>query len=118
MKAREVINSALNNYSGCISYQVIQQFLNVATQKFVTPLTIKDCHRYITDVLGPLCEIFSSIDLYKSALEIKEGWRYSFYDSLIISAALSANCNILFSGDLQHNQKIQDLTILNPFTRP
>ena len=118
IKAKEIISNALNYYNGCISYQVIQEFLNVATQKFETPLTKNDCYKFMTDVLEPLCEIFSSIELYKDALEIKEGWQYSFYDSLIISAALRVNCNILYTEDLQHEQRIRDLIIINPFILP
>jgi len=38
-----------------------------------------------------------------------------FYNSLIIAVALQANCKNLYSEDLQHNQKIYDSTIVNPF---
>jgi predicted nucleic acid-binding protein len=113
--AKQIIRNALTNYTGCISYQVIQEFLNVATQKFTTPLTKDDCYKYMTNVLEPLCEIFSSMELYKDALEIKEGWQYSFYDSLILSAALQVNCNVLYTEDLQHEQRIRNLLIINPF---
>ena len=113
--AKEIISNALYNYDGCISYQVVQEFINASTQKFDTPLTKQDCNKYITNVLAPLCEIFSSIELYKDALDIKEGWHYSFYDSLIISAAITANCKILYTEDLQHDQRIQDVLIRNPF---
>ena len=113
--AKGIISHALDTFSGCISYQVIQEFLNVATQKFKIPLTRNDCHKYLEDILAPLCEIFSSINLYKDALEIKEGWQYSFYDSVIIGATLYADCKILYSEDLQHQQTINSLTIVNPF---
>ena len=113
--AKQIIRNALTNYTGCISYQVIQEFLNVATQKFTTPLTKNDCCKYMTNVLEPLCEVFSSMELYKDALEIKEGWQYSFYDSLILSAALQVNCNMLYTEDLQHEQRIRNLLIINPF---
>jgi predicted nucleic acid-binding protein len=46
---------------------------------------------------------------------VKERYRFSFYDSLIIAAALEAGCNTLYSEDLQHNQKVEWLTIINPF---
>ena len=94
---------------------MIQEFLNVATQKFQTPLKKQDCRKYISNVLDPLCEVFASIELYHTALEIQEGWQYSFYDSLIIAAALRANCRILYSEDLQHDQRIRELVIKNPF---
>jgi predicted nucleic acid-binding protein len=114
-RAKEIISNALKNDNGCISFQVIQEFLNVATQKFESPIKTGDCHRYISAVLEPLCEVFSSIKLYQDALEIKEGWKYSFCDSLIIAAALDVHCKILYSEDLQHEQRIRDLKIINPF---
>ncbi len=113
--SKEIVSDALYNDEGCISYQVIQEFINVALQKFDTPLTKDDCIKYVINVLEPLCEVLSSIELYKDALEIKEGWQYSFYDSLIISSALRANCNILYTEDLQNKQQIRDLVIINPF---
>lgn len=113
--SEEIISDALYEHKGCISYQVIQEFINVATQKFKTPLTTNDCTDYLINVLEPLCEVLSSIELYKDALEIKDSWQYSFYDSLIISSALRANCNILYTEDLQHKQRIRDLVIINPF---
>jgi predicted nucleic acid-binding protein len=113
--AKEIVTQALENSTGIISYQVIQEFLNVSTKKFKSPLSIGDCQRYLNVILEPLCEIFSNIELYHQALDIMERWQYSFYDSLIISAALKTDCNILYSEDLQNNQKIQNLTIINPF---
>ena len=76
---------------------------------------ISDSQNYLTNVLEPLCEVFSSIGLYHQALEISSRWQFSFYDSLIIAAALSAKCNILYTEDLQHDQEIENLKILNPF---
>ena len=116
--SKQIIDKGLSNSNSIISYQVVQEFINVATKKFKTPLSIPDCHKYLSVILEPLCEIFSSIDLYYQALEIMERWKYSFYDSLIISAAIKGNCSILYSEDLQSNQKIYDLTIVNPFNKP
>ncbi len=113
--ARQLIQTALGEQIGCISSQVIQEFLNASTKKFDPPLTSEDCQKYLNIVLAPLCEVFASIDLYRKTIEISERWKYSFYDSMIISAALYADCSILYSEDMQHEQNIQSLTIVNPF---
>jgi len=113
--SNRLVKTALTENTGCISYQVIQEFFNVATRKFASPLSIPDCQRYLDAVLTPLCRIFTSIDLYHEAFDILQKWRYSFYDSLIIASALQANCTLLYSEDLQHDQKIKSLTIANPF---
>ena len=56
-----------------------------------------------------------SAGLYTQALELKARWKFSFYDSLIVAAALEAGCKRLYSEDLQHGQRIQGLRIENPF---
>ena len=75
----------------------------------------KQSQIYLNDVLAPLCEIFPSIEFYSQALQIKERWQYSWYDSLIVTAALQANCTILYSEDMHHGHLINQLTITNPF---
>jgi predicted nucleic acid-binding protein len=101
--------------TGIISTQIIQEFLNVATKKFSNAMTTSEAETYLSKVLFPICEIFPSKILFSSALEIKERWKFSFYESLVIASAQEANCNILYSEDLRQNQKIGDLTIINPF---
>jgi predicted nucleic acid-binding protein len=50
------------------------------------------------------------------ACKVAERYGFSFYDSLIISAALECDCSILYSEDLNHSQIIeQKLKIVNPF---
>jgi predicted nucleic acid-binding protein len=54
-------------------------------------------------------------ELTASKLRVKHF--LSYWDSLIVSAALSANCRWLYSEDMQHGLVIENcLTIINPFT--
>lgn len=114
-RAKDLVSKALRDTEGVISYQVVQEFINVALRRFQRPLTPADCSRYVDTVMAPLCEVFPSIDLYKEALDVHERWRFSYYDSLIITAALNAGCELLYSEDLQHGQKVRQLTIEDPF---
>jgi predicted nucleic acid-binding protein len=114
--SRGLISDALENGTGIISYQVVQEFLDTATRKFVIPLTPADAQRYLSVVLEPLCEVYSGPDLFHQALEIAEAWRLSFSDSLIVAAALQADCSVLFSEDLQDGLKVRGLTVRNPFS--
>ena len=50
-----------------------------------------------------------------SALDIAKRYDFSFFDSLIVAAALESKCTILYSEDMQHNQHIENLIIKNPF---
>lgn len=112
--AKDLIKKA-HAGKGCISFQVIQEFLNVATHKFEMPLKATDAQNYLAKVLYPICDIFPSEKLYFNTLEIMKRWKFSFYDSMIIAAAIESESDILFTEDLQHNQKIFSLTIINPF---
>jgi predicted nucleic acid-binding protein len=57
----------------------------------------------------------TTAELIDSAIEIKHQWKYSFYDSLIIVGALACDAKTLYSEDLQHGQRIENLTIINLF---
>lgn len=115
MKAHALVSTALTKNNGVISYQVVQEFLNVATQKFSTPFSYHEANIYLDQVLTPLCELHPTIELYQTALDIKKQLRYSFYDALIIASALHSNCKTLYSEDLHDGQTIKGLTIKNPF---
>ena len=63
----------------------------------------------------PLWQVNPTAALYQSAITLQGRYGFSFYDSLIVAAALEGGCTRLYSEDLQHGQQIQRLTILNPF---
>lgn len=113
--ATELVTRAFDG-SGCISLQVVQEFLNLALRKFKPVMTKQQAEKYLETVLNPLCVYYPDIATYHRALAIQERWRYSWYDSLIITAAIDSGCDTLYSEDLQHGQTIETLTITNPFT--
>jgi predicted nucleic acid-binding protein len=116
-KAQELIGEALSKRRGVISYQVVQEFLNVAIKKFAKPFSPIELNLYLDQVLFSLCEIYPSDEFYLFALEIKYYTHFSFYDSLIVAAALKTGCKILYSEDLQDGQNIAGLVIRNPFKK-
>jgi len=114
-RSKELLKDALETHQGIISTQVIQEFLNVATTKFSKPITSSDAHQFLATVLLPLCAVYPSAELYQLSLELQSETQYSFYDSLIIAAALQANCLILYSEDLHHRHNIRGMIVRNPF---
>ena len=79
------------------------------------PLELSDARAYLDHVLTPLLHVTASAQLYHRGLDIQDRYHYSFYDSLIIAAALEAGCARLLSEDMQDGQRIDSLTIVNPF---
>jgi predicted nucleic acid-binding protein len=117
-RAETLVGQALDDHLGVISAQVVQEFLNVATSKFARPMSRDESGLYLDTVLSPLCETFPTIALYREALDLQAATGYSFYDSLIIAAALESGCRTLYSEDLQDGQSIRELKIFNPFRKP
>ncbi len=113
--ADHIIREGIETNNACISFQVVQECLNTALRKAEIPLTTDETKHYLENVLAPLFRVSASISLYNRALNIQARYRYSFYDSLIVAAALDAGCTRLYSEDLQDGQRIEALTIENPF---
>lgn len=111
-----IVEHALQAHSASISFQVVQETLNVVTRKLPAPMTAEDARRFLERMLAPLWRVSPSLALYNRALDIQARYRYGFYDSLIVAAALDAGCTRLYSEDLQDGQRIEGrLTIENPF---
>jgi len=115
--AESLIHTALEAGSGTISFQVVQEVLNVLTRKLAVPITPEDAHRLLDRVLVPLWGVMPSPGLYHRALDLRARYRYGLYDALILAAAGEAGCTRLYSEDLQDGQQIDGLTIKNPFAR-
>ncbi len=97
-----------------ISTQILQEFYITMTRKFGhDPITIKKLLSLFTGfeiVSNNTSTIFDAIDI--SVLH-----QLSFWDGLVISAAMMGNCNIIYSEDLNHGQVIRGVEIVNPFYR-
>ncbi len=112
----QLIRRAADTGEGIISYQVVQEFFNVALRRFPQPMNAAEAEQYLVTVLRPLLAVHSSPAIYLEALRTAEKHRLSWYDSLIVAAALEGQCEKLYSEDLQHGRTIENLRIENPFS--
>lgn len=113
--AKELIKSAIQSGDGYISYQVINEFSNVALKKFKPTFTHDELKLYFLKILKPLYLVTWSTELFLKAMEVSKKTHYSFYDSLIISSAIFSGSDTLFTEDLSDNQKVEGVRIVNPF---
>ena len=114
-KAGQLIRRAADTGEGIISYQVVQEFFHVAFRRFPQPMSVAEAEQYLVTVLRPLLAVHSSPAIYFEALRLAEKHRFSWYDALIVAAAIEGRCDKLYSEDFQHGRKIEDLRIENPF---
>ena len=114
-KAELLIRKALTTQKGIISYQVVQEFFKVALRSFAQPMQPADASQYLGTVFRPLLAVHSSQALYAEALQLQASSGFSWYDALIVSAAIQAKCDFLYTEDLQHGQRFGALQVRNPF---
>jgi predicted nucleic acid-binding protein len=109
--------TSLSLLDGCdcvTSTQAINEICNVLTRKIQTPF--EDIRKIVNDVYN-ICEVrLIQKQTELNAIDLKERYGFSFYDSLMLSSALESNCNILYSEDMADGQTIEGkLRIVNPF---
>jgi predicted nucleic acid-binding protein len=114
-KKRNQVKDLIKDYPDVvISNQVLNEISNVLLRKY------KISNTRVETYLKKLLNIveFSLLDDNNTfeALNLVSQYKFSFYDALIVSSAIDANCRLLFSEDMQDGLKIEDkLTIVNPF---
>jgi predicted nucleic acid-binding protein len=107
---------ALLAAGGIISVQVLNEFVNVSRRKHRRDWDeIQDALSVLKVLLDPPQPV--TIAVHDAAIVIARDYGYHFYDSLIVAAALRADCSLLYSEDIQHGQTIEGLTIHNPFAQ-
>lgn len=96
-----------------ISVQVLNEFANVSRKKWKLDW---DEIRTGLETVQAYCEVLPlDLGVHQKALEIAEANLLGMYDSLIIAAAEIARCDVLYTEDMNHGQRIGAVAIRNPF---
>ena len=105
---------ALFTGGGKLSVQVLNEFTAVSRRKQGSdwPAIAEAVSDVLTMVDPPLA---LTLDMHLAARVLAEDHQLSFYDALIIAAAIEAGCHILYSEDMRHGRAIGGLSIVNPF---
>jgi predicted nucleic acid-binding protein len=111
---RAAIAEKLLAEGGHISVQVLNEFAAVARCKLdMSWQDIRDALAAVRILCEPATPL--SVKTHEAALDIASQYGYQIYDALILAAARDAQCDILYTEDMQNGQKIGALTIRNPF---
>ena len=112
---QELIAAGVAEKQLVISYQVVQEFTNVALRGFRVSIQTLDLESFLMKALFPMTVVPWTPSLTIQALRLQATHQMSWYDSLIVGAALQSGCKLLYSEDLQHGQRFGALTVENPF---
>lgn len=114
-RAASLIRRAIEAREGVVSYQVVQEFFNLALRRFAEPMSFAEAEQYLSTTFRPLLSVHSSHHLYGEALRLAMTHSLSWYDSLIVASAIEGQCEVLYSEDFQNGQRFGSLRIQNPF---
>lgn len=112
--ARDLMIELWEKREGVLSIQVLQEFYVTATRKLKKPLTPAKAqeivHEYLTWTV-----VENTGRLLAAALELHQNAQLSFWDAMVVQAAIEAGCDRLYSEDLNPGQRYDSVVIVNPF---
>jgi predicted nucleic acid-binding protein len=96
-----------------ISVQVLNEFVNVSRKKL--KLDWLDVEKGLAAAKS-LCSVVAiDLETQMRSVELSQANRIGIYDANIIAAAELAGCDVLYTEDMSHGQRIGRVTIQNPF---
>lgn len=112
--SKDILKELWQKRIGILSTQVLQEFFYISTKKISDPLSLSKAKESIKHFLAWQIVVNDSFNILQ-AIELYKKYKYSFWDSLIIQAAISGKAEMLLSEDLQSGQIIDSVKIINPF---
>lgn len=112
--AQNILLELWKNRNGVLSVQVLQEFYVTMTRKVLHPIPPNSVRNIIRDYFSWHIEI-NDLNSILIASRIGEDYKISFWDALIVAAALKAKADKILTEDLQAGQIIEGIPIENPF---
>jgi predicted nucleic acid-binding protein len=112
--ARDLVGSLWDSQDGVLSVQVLQEFYVNVTRKLNKPLAsapaLEIVRQYLTWTI-----VENTGKLLTDAAELQQKAQLSFWDAMIVQAAVDAGCERLYSEDMNAGQRFGSVLIVNPF---
>ena len=112
--ARAAVAEFLLAQGGTVGVQNLNEFVSVARRKLkMSWLEV----RHALEAIQTLCPspVPITVAVHDAAIELAARYHFQIYDALVIAAASSVSCSILYSEDLQAGQTVNGVTVRNPF---
>jgi predicted nucleic acid-binding protein len=112
---RERAIALLDDDSSMLSIQVLQEFYVQATRASRTDALSHDLAAGLIESWSRFRIQEMNWSVLHRALRIRESYRFSFWDSTVVAAALTLGCDRLYTEDLAHRQVVEGLQVVDPF---
>ncbi len=113
-QAKRIILDGIREESIAVSAQALSEFYVTVTRKIKVTLSPEVAKKEI-QLLRKIEIVEIDFDLIIHAIDLSNRHQLSYWDSLIIAAAIRSKSTVLFSEDLNHNQVVETVKIINPF---
>lgn len=110
--AAELISKTYLEDTICVNAQVLKEFANFAFKR--TKKSADEINAMLKK-MSSYSFVPDTKELVMQAAALKERYDVGFYDSLMLSAANKAKCDVIYTEDLNSGQKYGAVTAINPF---
>lgn len=113
-RAIACFRNALEEHTIVLSTQVLHEFYAVTTRK-LSPALPQEVAAQQVRLLCSFSVVESTAQSVCAAMELEQKHHLSWWDALVLEAALRAKADVLYSEDFSHGQRFGQLAIFNPF---
>jgi len=110
--AIELIDQHQRSRTGAVSLQVLGEYFHNARRKMGLDVATA---RQRTLFFARLLRFEPRLDDIYAAIDLHHLHQFSFWDAMIVRAAIQSGSNILYAEDMHHGMRIQGVEIVNPF---
>jgi predicted nucleic acid-binding protein len=113
-RAKALVKELWNRHNGCLSIQVLQEFLVNITRKVAQPVDLGLASQIVQDLSTWRVHIPDVADVL-GAIRIQQEYQLSFWDAMVVRSAVQSDCQVIWSEDLSDGQTIEGIRMTNPF---
>lgn len=114
VRAAAWLKKATRSDAATISVQVLNELYWTLSRKYASDYSKADA-REIAHELSGIVSAPLDVAVHHASHAIHDDTGYRWWDCLLLASAQAARCAVFLTEDLQHERRVGDLTILNPF---
>jgi predicted nucleic acid-binding protein len=105
----------LNDDSGALSIQVLQEFYVQATRQSRADALPHELAAGLIEAWSRFRVQDMTFPVLRAALRIRQAHGFSYWDSAIVAAAQALGCDRIYTEDLTHGQVVEGVALIDPF---
>jgi predicted nucleic acid-binding protein len=111
-RAIELVAEHRRSGTGVVSMQVLQEYFVTATRKLGVDVAVA---RRKVELLAEFNVASPDLADILGAIDLQRLHGFSFWDALILRAAIQSGCSVLLTEDFQESREVDGVRIVNPF---